>query len=254
MTEAVERPGSRPRGGDKRRVQQRSTATETETSSLRRTSMDGQQVLEPEFSNVASMCLQDGMQKVRLWDDDPFPNPAVLEIKAAALRATAPGRTHGGRAALAADPPRHAGHLSPLASPSLTFVRTPGLVTGGGEVVAGGQGVGVGVAEHPLAVGEGALVQRDGLIQPPGRLVGDGEVVAGGQGVGVGVAQQPLAVGEGALVQRDGLVQPPGRPVGVGEVVAGGQGVGVGVAQDLLAVGEGALVSGMASSSRPAAW
>jgi hypothetical protein len=28
--------------------------------------MDGQQVLEHEFSNVASMCLQDGMQKVRV--------------------------------------------------------------------------------------------------------------------------------------------------------------------------------------------
>jgi hypothetical protein len=27
--------------------------------------MDGRQVLEREFSNVASMCLQDGMQKVR---------------------------------------------------------------------------------------------------------------------------------------------------------------------------------------------
>ena len=27
--------------------------------------MDGQQVLEREFSNVGSMCLQDGMQKVR---------------------------------------------------------------------------------------------------------------------------------------------------------------------------------------------
>jgi len=28
--------------------------------------MDGQQVLECEFSNVGSMCLQDGMQKVTL--------------------------------------------------------------------------------------------------------------------------------------------------------------------------------------------
>ena len=106
------------------------------------------------------------------------------------------------------------------------------------EVVAGGQGVGVGLAEDLLAVGEGALVQRDGLGQPPGRLVGAGEVVAGGQGVGVGLAEDLLAVGEGALVQRDGLGQPPGRLVGAGEVVAGGQGVGVGLAEDLLAVGE----------------
>ena len=100
----------------------------------------------------------------------------------------------------------------------------------------------MGVAEDPLAVGEGALEQRDGLVQPPGALIGDGEVVAGGQGVGVGVAEDPLAVGEGALQQRDGLVQPPGRPVGGSEVVAGGQGVGVGFAEDPLAVGEGALV------------
>ena len=51
--------------------------------------------------------------------------------------------------------------------------------------VAGGQGVGVSVAQHPLAVGEGALEQRDGLVQPPGGLVGGREVIAGGQGVGV---------------------------------------------------------------------
>ena len=82
----------------------------------------------------------------------------------------------------------------------------------------------MGVAQHPLAVGEGALQQRDGLIQPPGGLVGDGEVVAEDQGVGVGVAQRPLAVGEGALQQRDGLIQPPGDPVGVGEVAAGFKG------------------------------
>ena len=48
-------------------------------------------------------------------------------------------------------------------------------------------------------VGEGALQQGDGLVQPPGRPVGGGEVVAGAQGVGVGLAQDPLAVGEGAL-------------------------------------------------------
>ena len=80
------------------------------------------------------------------------------------------------------------------------------------------QGVGVGLAQDPLAVGEGALVQRDGLIQPPGSLVGAGEVAAGVEGVGVGLAQDPLAVGEGALIQRDGLIQPPGGLVGVGEV------------------------------------
>ncbi len=36
-------------------VQQRSTATTTETSRLRRTSMDGQQELDREFSNLDSM-------------------------------------------------------------------------------------------------------------------------------------------------------------------------------------------------------
>ena len=57
----------------------------------------------------------------------------------------------------------------------------------------------MGVAQDLFAVGEGALVQRDGFVQPPGGLVGGGEVVAGGQGVGVSFAQDPLAVGEGAL-------------------------------------------------------
>ena len=47
------------------------------------------------------------------------------------------------------------------------------------------------VAQDPLAVGEGALEQRDGLGQPPGLLVGAGEVAAGGQGVGVGLGPGP---------------------------------------------------------------
>jgi hypothetical protein len=51
--------------GQAGQVQQGSTATGTESSRLQRTSMDGQQVLERVFSNVGSMCLQDGMQKVR---------------------------------------------------------------------------------------------------------------------------------------------------------------------------------------------
>lgn len=66
------RSSARPSATRRRRapgVQQKSTATRTETrtetSRLRRTSMDGQQGLECEFSNVGLMCLQDGMQKVR---------------------------------------------------------------------------------------------------------------------------------------------------------------------------------------------
>ena len=82
---------------------------------------------------------------------------------------------------------------------SLSLLQPPSVLVGGGEVIAGDQGVGVGFAQEPLVVGEGALVQRDGLLEPPGVLVGVGEVVAGGQGVGVGFAQEPLAIGEGAL-------------------------------------------------------
>ena len=37
------------------------------------------------------------------------------------------------------------------------LVPPPGGLVGGGEVVAGGQGVGVGVAQDPLVVAEGAL-------------------------------------------------------------------------------------------------
>ena len=119
----------------------------------------------------------------------------------------------------------------------IASAEAPRRPVGVGEVVAGGQGVGVVGAQHPLAVGEGPLEQRDRLGQAPRRLVGGGEVVAGGQGVGVVGAQHPLAVGEGPLEQRDRLVQAPRRPVGVGEVAARGQGVGVVGTQDPLAVG-----------------
>ena len=69
-------------------------------------------------------------------------------------------------------------------------------------------------AQDPLAVGEGPLVQRDGLVQAPRRLIGAGEVVAGGQGIGVVGAQDPLGVGEGALVAAGSprpAAPPPGR-------------------------------------------
>jgi hypothetical protein len=45
-------------------IQQGSSATGTETSRLRRTSMDGTTSLRAEFSNAGSTRLQDGMQKV----------------------------------------------------------------------------------------------------------------------------------------------------------------------------------------------
>src|SRR5215471_3307171 len=117
----------------------------------------------------------------------------------------------------------------------------PGVPVGGGDVVAGGQGAGVGLAQDALAVGEGALEQRDGLGQPPSGPVGIGEVTAGEHSVWVGLAQDALAVGEIALEQRDRLGQPPGGLVDGGEVIAGEQGVGVGLAQELLAVGDQVL-------------
>ena len=46
-------------------------------------------------------------------------------------------------------------------------VEVAGRLVGVGEVVAGGQGVGVVGAEDPLAVGEGLLVQRDGRSRSP---------------------------------------------------------------------------------------
>src|SRR5260370_21477871 len=118
-------------------------------------------------------------------------------------------------------------------------------------------------AQDPLGVGEAALEQRDGLIQPPGDPVCTSEVAAGGQGAGVVRAQDPLGVGEAALKQRDGLIQPPGFPVGDSEVAAGGQGVGVVRAQDPLGVGDqvravfdglgGTIAEGGQAPARPAA-
>ena len=46
-------------------------------------------------------------------------------------------------------------------------VQLPGRLVGAGEVVAGGQGVGVVGAEDPLPVGEGLLVQGDGAVSRP---------------------------------------------------------------------------------------
>ena len=189
-------------------------------------------------------------------DDDPLPNPAVLEIKAAALRARrSPDAPTAGARPWRPIPPRHAGHLSPPASPSLRLVlRTPGRLVSVGEVVPGNQGVGVVGAQDLLVFGEGALVQRDGLAQPSGRLVGAGKVVAGGQGAGVGVAQDPLAVGEGALEQRDGLGQPSGRLVGAARLSREVRVSGWASPRTRSRSARVRSNSGMASPSRPAAW
>ena len=107
-------------------------------------------------------------------------------------------------------------------------------------------------AQHPLAVGQGLLVQRDRLVQPPrrpGRR--QARLFREMQGVGVVGAQDPLAVGQGPLVQRDRLAQPPRRLVGGREVVPRGEGVGVVGAQHPLTVGQVCSNSGIASPSRP---
>jgi hypothetical protein len=103
-----------------------------------------------------------------------------------------------------------------------------------GEVVAAGEGEGVGLvrAEDTFAVGDGGLEQGEGVGEPPGGLVDEGEVVAAGEGVRVVGAEDAFAGGEGGLVQREGVGEPPGGLVGVGEVVAAGESVGVVVAQD----------------------
>ena len=73
-----------------------------------------------------------------------------------------------------------------FASPS----RPPPL--GEGEIVAGGQGVGVIGAQHPLAVGQIALNTVFAPASRPASPQARGEMVAGGQGVGVIGAQHPL--------------------------------------------------------------
>ena len=51
-------------------------------------------------------------------------------------------------------------------------------LSGAGEVVAGGEGVGVVGAQDALAVGEGLFEQIDGLFESARVLVGAGEVVS----------------------------------------------------------------------------
>ena len=64
-------------------------------------------------------------------------------------------------------------------------------------------------AEGPLAVGEGALVQRDGPSGPARGLVGVGEVVPGVQGVGVVGAQDPLPVGPSSAASSASTSESP---------------------------------------------
>jgi hypothetical protein len=100
-------------------------------------------------------------------------------------------------------------------------------VVGGGEVVPGGEGVGVVGAPDPLPVGQGLIEDEDGLTELPGRVVGVGQNLAGGECAGVVGPQDALDVGEGLQLQLEGPTEIAGRQVCVGEVVARGEGVGV---------------------------
>ena len=65
------------------------------------------------------------------------------------------------------------------------------------------------VAENPLAVGQGCLVDPDCLVEPARGLVRAGQAALWAQGLWVVVAENPLAVGQGCLVDPDCLVEPP---------------------------------------------
>ncbi len=73
----------------------------------------------------------------------------------------------------------------------------------GGEVAAGGQGVGVFGSQDTFPGGQGLLVQGDRVLVAAHRPVADGEVAAGGQGVGVLGSQDTFPAGQGLLVQGD---------------------------------------------------
>ena len=75
----------------------------------------------------------------------------------------------------------------------------------GGEVAGGAQRVGVVVAQHAAAAGQGVLVQVPGRLRTRPAAQVDGEVVGGDEGVGVVVAQHAAAAGQDVLVQVAGL-------------------------------------------------
>jgi hypothetical protein len=76
-----------------------------------------------------------------------------------------------------------------------------------GEVVGGGQGVGVVIAENPSAPGEDVFGHGAGRLVLAQRGQVNGEVVGGGQGVGVVVAEDPSAPRESVLVEAAGAFE-----------------------------------------------
>ena len=125
----------------------------------------------------------------------------------------------------------------------------------GGEVVAGGQGVGVVGAEDPLLVGEQPGERSIGLVDrvpaSPGqaaRLLRVARVSGwSGPRTRCRSASSPVNSGDGLVGRVPGLARP------AGEVVAGGQGVGVVGAEDPQPVGEqpGERLDGLVDPSRP---
>src|SRR6516225_4088647 len=122
----------------------------------------------------------------------------------------------------------------------------PGLLAArrGQEVLAGSPGQRVVVAEHPLTVRQGALVERQRGGPLAGRLVGGSQVAPGGQGVWVVGPLHPFPVGHDALIERQRVAELVCPVVGIGQVAAGGQGVRVVGPLDPFPVGQHALVAG----------
>jgi hypothetical protein len=74
-----------------------------------------------------------------------------------------------------------------------------------GEVVPGGEGVWIGVAEGAAAIGEDGLELAAGLLQLPLVMQNPGKVVPGDEGVSMGVAATATTVGKEGLELAAGL-------------------------------------------------
>ena len=90
--------------------------------------------------------------------------------------------------------------------------------------------------------GQGALVERLGLLVLPLVGVEVGQVIETASGVGVLGSQHAFADGQGALVERLGLLVLPLVVVEVGQVIETRSGVGVLGSQHAFVDGQGALV------------
>ena len=99
--------------------------------------------------------------------------------------------------------------------------------------------IGVLLAQHPLADGQGALVEGLGGGVVPLRLQQPRQVVEGLGSIGVLLAQHPLADGQGALVEGLGSGVVPLHLQQHRQVVEASCGVGMLLAQHPLADGQG---------------